>query len=122
MVQAFPLNASNSRWGEPVVIKDNYDDPFDTSFIVVNGYPAISYYDTVADELKYVRATDILGQHWNTPITIRHSPVTPPITWYTLAVVEGHPAIFYYDVTKDTLNYVPREGDMIFLILLLLSR
>lgn len=41
-----------------------------TSLVVVNGNPAISYYDQTNQDLKFVRAVDASGTSWNTPIAL----------------------------------------------------
>jgi hypothetical protein len=71
---------------------------------VVNGNPAISYYDGPNQDLKYVRASDASGTSWGTPVTLDS---TGSVGEYTsLAVVNGNPAISYYDSTNRDLKYV----------------
>lgn len=41
-----------------------------TSQAIVNGNPAISYYDVTNGDLKYVRASDASGTSWGTPVTL----------------------------------------------------
>jgi hypothetical protein len=72
--------------------------------MVVNGNPAISYYDETNDNLKYVRATNVGGSVWGTPITIDSDQDVGSYT--SLMVVDGNPAISYYDGTNDNLKYV----------------
>jgi hypothetical protein len=75
-----------------------------TSLKVVNGNPAISYYDETNSDLKYVRATDASGTAWGTPITLDS---TGDVGLYTsLAVVGGRPAIAYLSTTHPDLKYV----------------
>jgi hypothetical protein len=75
-----------------------------SSLAVVNGTPAISYYDASTLDLKYVRATDASGTTWGTPLTLDS---TGTVGWYTsLEVVNGNPAISYYDVVNQDLKYV----------------
>jgi hypothetical protein len=74
------------------------------SLAVVNGNPAISYYDVTNLDLKYVRATDASGTSWGTPVTLDSIGTVGLYT--SLAVVNGNPAISYYDSTNRDLKYV----------------
>jgi hypothetical protein len=61
------------------------------SATVVNGNPAISYYDNINYALLYIRATEPDGSSWGSPVTVdgegrRESSLT---------VVNGYPAITY---------------------------
>lgn len=69
---------------------------------VVNGRPAIAYRGTNSS-LTYVRATDASGTSWGTPVNIAGAGVNPDIS---LDVVNGHPAIAFFDDTDDDLKYV----------------
>jgi hypothetical protein len=71
---------------------------------VVNGNPAICYYDASQGVLKYVRATNANGTAWGTPVTIDS---TGDVGRYSsLTVVNGNPAISYYDIGNANLKYV----------------
>ncbi|MCH7471857.1 hypothetical protein IIA79_02775 [bacterium] len=74
-----------------------------TSLAVVNGRPAISYYDVNNGDLKYVRASDADGASWSTPLTLDSTGNVGGFT--SLAVVNGNAAISYYDDTNDDLKY-----------------
>jgi hypothetical protein len=75
-----------------------------TSLEIVNGFPAISYYDVTNLDLKYVRATDVNGTAWGTPISV---DATGSVGQHTsLKIVNGNPAISYYDLTNTDLKYV----------------
>lgn len=56
------------------------------SLQIVNGNPAISYYDEINNDLKFVRATDPSGTAWGAPKTIDeigdvgHTPLYKPLT------------------------------------------
>ncbi|MBN2083341.1 PKD domain-containing protein, partial [bacterium] len=80
---------------------------YDNSLAVVDGCPAISYYDNTNKDLKYARATTSTGasaSDWSQIVTVESSAGT--IGLYTsLAVVDGCPAISYYDSTNDNLKY-----------------
>lgn len=73
------------------------------SMAIVNGFPAISYYDAAGD-LKYVRALDDTGIAWGTPKTVDSAGIVGQYT--SLAVVGGNPAISYHDVSNDNLKYI----------------
>jgi formylglycine-generating enzyme required for sulfatase activity len=79
-----------------------------TSLAVVDGYPAVSYYDATNGDLKYLRATDASGSSWGVPVTVdTGGPGTVDVGVYTsLTVVDGCPAISYFDSTNDDLKYV----------------
>jgi len=71
------------------------------SMAIVNGDPAMSYYDTTNNRLRYVRATDVNGAVWGSPV-----PASSSRGLYTsLAVVNGNPAISFQD-NNGRLGYV----------------
>lgn len=75
-----------------------------TSLAVVNGKPAISYFDNSTYHLRYVQADSSDGSTWTTPITVDS---TDGVGYYpSLTVVNGRPAISYYDDLNDDLRYV----------------
>ncbi|NOT91484.1 hypothetical protein [Ferruginibacter sp.] len=75
-----------------------------SSGAIVNGNPAIAYYDVTNGNLKYVRSKDAVGNDWNTPVTV----VNPNNIgqYVSMTIVNGNPAISYYDVTNGDLVYV----------------
>jgi hypothetical protein len=75
-----------------------------TSLALVNGHPAISYYDDGDHNLRYVRASDPFGSAWGTPLTLDSTGDTGQYT--SLKVVDGNPAIAYYDFTNKDLRYI----------------
>ena len=92
-------------WGAPVPVDEGADVGEDPSLCVVNGHPAISYYDYAYGRLKYVRAGDINGNTWGSPVVAEDSSEdTGEFT--SLAVVNGNPAIAYYDYYFGFLMYV----------------
>ena len=88
----------------PVAVDTAGSVGFYTSLAVVNGNPAISYYDATNGDLKYVRATDASGTAWDTPVSVDTAGIVGSYT--SLAVVDGNPAISYYDQTNGDLKYV----------------
>ncbi|MEY2879388.1 MAG: hypothetical protein RLZZ15_1768, partial [Verrucomicrobiota bacterium] len=101
------LDASGTTWGTPVTLDSTGIVGQFTSLAVVNGNPAISYYDGTSGDLKYVRATTAngtLASDWGSPATLAS---TGDVGQYTsLAIVNGNPAISYYDVTNGDLKYI----------------
>lgn len=99
-------NASASYWGTPVTVDSSGDVGRYASLAVVDGYPAIAYCDLAPnDDLKYVRASDIRGSDWDTePVTVDSGGYVG--SYASLAVVDGRPAIAYYDNTNHDLKYV----------------
>jgi hypothetical protein len=75
------------------------------SLAAVYGRPAIAYQDSDPNyDLKYVRASDATGSSWGSPVTVDSAG---EVGWYaSLAVVEKHPAIAYFDATNHDLKYV----------------
>jgi hypothetical protein len=57
-------DASGSAWSSPLTLDSTGEVGWFTSLAVVNGYPAIGYYDFNNYDLKYVRATDTSGGAW----------------------------------------------------------
>jgi len=76
-----------------------------TSMAVVNGTPAIAYYDFATGDLRFIRATDASGTTWGTPVII-DSINNLGGNSASLAVVNGNPAIAYQDTTNNDLRYV----------------
>jgi hypothetical protein len=81
-------------WNDPVTVSNTSNVGYNTSLVVANGNPAISYRDETTDFLMYVRAADTLGNTWNTPSAV---PNTSNVTDATsMAIVNGNPAIAYF--------------------------
>jgi hypothetical protein len=101
-------DVSGASWGTPVTVGSTGNTGWHTSMAVVDGFPAIGYIDSTNSELRYVRATDAAGSTWGTPMTLDSVDMSvDPINQSTsLAVVDGHPAISYYDITYGDLKYV----------------
>ena len=84
---------------DPAVFSGKY-----LSLLVVNGRPAISYYDETNGDLKFVRANDITGTTWGTPKIVDGIENVGQFT--SMTIVNGNPAISYYDLTNGDLKYV----------------
>ncbi|GEM_PF-1077868 len=108
MFVAFGLGSANGQtWGTPVPAEPVTDEGGDlgqySTQCVVNGNPAIAYYDATNGDLKFVRATDADGTAWGTPVTVDAADNVGQYT--SLLVVNGYPAIAYYDVTNQDLKF-----------------
>ena len=75
-----------------------------TSLSVINGNPAITYWDNIAMDLMYVRATDADGINWGTPLTLVSSGDQGHFP--RLITIAGNPAITYYNNTGRALMYI----------------
>ena len=75
-----------------------------TSMKIVNGNPAVSYFDTSNDDLKFVRAADAIGGSWGSPLTL-DSPGEVGLDT-CLTVVSGFPAVSYCDNANGYLKYI----------------
>lgn len=99
---AFVANAQN--FNTPITVDDNGDVGQATQLNIVNGNPAMSYYDVTNQDLMYVRANDVNGTSWGTPVRVVSS--NSVAAWNFLAVVNGYPAICFYDATDKDLKYI----------------
>ncbi|HBJ87066.1 MAG TPA: hypothetical protein DDZ88_25045, partial [Verrucomicrobiales bacterium] len=64
-----------------------------SSLAVIDGNPAIAYYDDTNDDLKYIRATSVNGTTWGSPMTVVSTGVAG--RYNTLIEVNGRPAVAY---------------------------
>lgn len=71
---------------------------------VVNGKPAISYYESVGNNVKFVRAADVNGAAWNTPQRLDAKGSVGAAA--SLQMVNGKPAFSYYNITNRDLEFV----------------
>ncbi|MEN3941582.1 autotransporter-associated beta strand repeat-containing protein [Prosthecobacter sp. SYSU 5D2] len=104
------VNARTTDW---VVRKEvggpGGNDGTHSSMILVNGNPAIAYYDPVDQNLKFVRANDPRGVTWLPPVTLADRGNVGQ--YPSLAIINNNPAVTYYDATNGTLCYV-RANDI----------
>jgi hypothetical protein len=96
-------NVNGTAWGTPVTVDSTGDVGQDPCMVVVNGNPAISYYDHTGLNLKYVRSTDIGGTNWAVAITVDATGNAGYAN--SMAVVNGNPAIAYGVSGPDSLRY-----------------
>ena len=90
-------NASGTAWGTPVDPDPTTHETGEaTSLAVVNGFPAISYWDRNVKAMMFVRATDASGTGWGTPSQV--GPAGVRVNFTSLLIVAGSlPAIGYCD-------------------------
>jgi hypothetical protein len=64
------------------------------SMAIVNGFPAMTFWNFLDEDLYYVRATDANGANWGTPLKLDGTGTDRG--WNTsLAVINGNPAVAY---------------------------
>ena len=93
-------------WGTPVLVEDvgftgQYPD-----MEIVNGNPAIAYYDQNSPGLKFIRSNSDKGEDpldWSVSINV---DISGNVGGHpSLAIVDGNPAISYYDYDNNRLLY-----------------
>jgi uncharacterized delta-60 repeat protein len=89
-------DSSGSSWLPPQKLAPLTDQQVhrSASMQIVNGRPAICYYDADLDRLRYLRAYDATGTSWPQPITVAEIEGGDDCS---LAVVQGKPAIAFRD-------------------------
>jgi hypothetical protein len=76
-----------------------------TSLAVVNGFPAIAYYDFGPQTLNYVVSTVANGlSGWTQHVVVGAD--SPEGEFCELLVIDGKPSIAYYNANKTALLYV----------------
>ena len=98
------LAADGSTWNPPITLDPGPNTGLYPSLAIVDGNPAVSYYDDNNDDLMYVRATDFQGTAWGTPVVVDDSLSAG--LYSSLAVVDGFPAISYMAEVSERLWYV----------------
>jgi hypothetical protein len=98
-------DTSGTTWGTPIIIEStNFVGEY-ASLTTVDGHPAIAYYDSTNGDLKYIRAEDASGSTWPLPGNTVDSAANVGL-YASLAIVEGRPAIAYYDSSYNDLRYI----------------
>ncbi|MBN2080784.1 PKD domain-containing protein [bacterium] len=94
-------------WQPSFTVDNNSAVGEDPSLTIIDGNPAISYYDLSNGRLKYARAnnsTGVGGNVWTTRLTIDDAEQVGSAS--RLATIDGHPAISYSDNFTQRLKYV----------------
>ncbi len=82
----------------------NSDAGDHSSLELINGRPAIAFYDSTLGRLRYVRAvTDGFPTFWGTPVTVDADDA--PGRFNCLSEINGRPAISYYADDTGRLRY-----------------
>ncbi|MEO1263226.1 MAG: T9SS type A sorting domain-containing protein [Bacteroidota bacterium] len=103
-------NANGSNWGTSIELTETVDiGGNNISMVIVDGNPAICYHDWIADDLKYIRANDVDGSNWGSPITVDNSANNHGI-YSSMTIVAGNPAIAYLDDTDNDVKYIRSEN------------
>ncbi len=99
-------HADGDAWADPVSTIASRAT-MEMSLAIVGGFPAVSFYDPINYDLVYVRATDAGGTTWDTPVTLDNGASSDSRGRYsTLLVVDGRPAVAYYNTASGELMYV----------------
>jgi len=99
----------NNLWGTPLTLDSAGDVGRFSSLALVNGNPAIAYFDASNGRLKYVRALDAGGTSWGAAIVVDTGSSYGSANvgqFASLAVINGRPAIAYYDANLKHLMFV----------------
>jgi hypothetical protein len=98
-------NSSGTVWGTGTnAATGSFPTPSNINLQVVNGNPAISYYDNNVTDLKYSRSGDINGDTWPSTVTVASTGNVGAIN--SMRIVNGNPAISYQDSTNNDLRYI----------------
>ncbi|WOO39301.1 hypothetical protein [Rubellicoccus peritrichatus] len=102
---ADPATGFTATNATPKQTVDNIDDVGQHSSVaMINGYPAISYYDETNGDLKFAINSRADGSGSWTTVTVDDS-VNDVGQECSLAEVDGRPAIAYYDATAADLKF-----------------
>lgn len=107
LVYVRATNAEGTSWGTPVVLDDGVSSDARgrySSLLMVDGRPAVAYYNIKEGELMYVRANDASGASWPTPQIVDTNDNNG--RYASMHIVDGKPAIAYQNWTFAQLRYV----------------
>ena len=98
-----------NTWNKDAVIVDTNGDVGDyNSMAVIEGRPAISYYDVDNENLLFIRANDSNGDTWpSSPLLLDNDGIVGEDS--SLAVINGVPAISYWDASRGFVKYIVAE-------------
>ncbi|MEO7988560.1 MAG: T9SS type A sorting domain-containing protein [Chryseolinea sp.] len=102
------VNVSAQVWSTPVLAEEiNGADSNIGAYSglqIVNGNPALVYWDATHNNLMYRRSKDVLGNDWEPAIILDLTGdvgLTP-----SFEIVNGHPAVAYHDFSNGDLKYI----------------
>ncbi|MCB1187580.1 hypothetical protein KDL29_10490 [bacterium] len=90
--------------GEVAQIENDGDTGFYNSMVLVDGKPAIAYYNADNADLMYRRALDEMGKEWAEPQVLDGPGDVGQ--YASMQVVDGNPAVAYYDATNGNLKFI----------------
>lgn len=102
--------------GTPITVDDGSHTGYtgeNSSMAIINGNPAVAYFDRPTATIKYVRANDVSGTAWGNPITVNLGTIPVTLLTYTpitLKEVNGRPAISFYDDYSYSLKYTRADN------------
>lgn len=107
----FELQVYQSAPAVTLTLDDYFNVGSYSSHVIVNGNPAVSYYDDTEEDLKYVRALDIDGSRWGSPMMVDGAEGVNEINelglYPVMKIINGNPAIIYKQSCCDhELRYV----------------
>ncbi len=97
--------------GNPQLLDDDGVTGSFPSMVLVQGCPAISYQDASADCINYIQALDSAGANWAAPVPV-HAADLAGQGASALLVVNGRPAISFYDALSSGLYYVRAQDNL----------
>jgi Concanavalin A-like lectin/glucanases superfamily/Secretion system C-terminal sorting domain len=104
-------DVNGTTWASSSVV-NSVDIPYSadqnsySSMTEVGGNPAISYFDQINKDLKFIRATNTTGTAWATPQTLDATGVVGTSTTM-LTLTNGYAAIAYHDTDNNgTLKFI----------------
>jgi LPXTG-site transpeptidase (sortase) family protein len=105
-VRASDVNGAS--WETPVDL-DTLAEEDELALTIVNGNPAVAYYDVDNEIMYYMRATDALGDTWPAnPVTVRDNDYVD--SYHDMIIYQGVPTIAYQrnseDQTQDDLALI----------------
>lgn len=97
---------NGQTWSRPIRIDQGVDSGLHPSIAIVNNRPAVAYFDRRYCGLKYVIARDNYGYSWNKGKIVSYRNGEIQGEYPSLAVVDGYPAIAFYNRTHNSLAYM----------------
>lgn len=98
-------NADGTSWNSPVVISRMTTNIREMSSGIINGKPAVCFFESNNDSLFFAIANDSSGTSWNTPISLGDG-TSANTAYSSVAEVNGRPAIAFKKSPYDTLFYI----------------
>lgn len=114
LIRYYTKNANKNGFDVVVKMKSNIITVVDSlnnvgissSMQIINGLPAITYYDFTDGNLKYARSNTANGKGpWNIIIIDSVGDVGQFTSLSNLGMINGYPSVAYYDSTNQDLKY-----------------